>query len=204
MANLPLGFAELAAGSILLVAALQNKTPAQVLTGRASTSAPLGASAGAASVPADAPVSPAATQSGIPGTTTVLGAGKGGLAAQNALSFLGDPYLMGGLTRFGIDCSGLVKAAYAKVGIELPHNAAMQWNYVRQHGTVKSLKDVVAGDLIFLEPETSGPGHVAIALGNGQAVEAPHTGDVVKTINLADLVAADHFVGAGSPYRTAG
>lgn len=207
MANLPLGFFELAAGAILLTAGLQNKSVAQVVTGQASTAAPLVSAPASPTGPIGAPSSttPAGSSSapvGLPQNLNVPGQGAGANAARSALGFLGDPYVLGGLTRLGIDCSGLVKAAYQTVGVDLPHNAAQQWLYVRQHGTVKTLASVVAGDLLFFEPTAEGPGHVAIALGGGQAVEAPHTGDVVKTISIAQLANADGFVGAGSPLPT--
>lgn len=203
MANLPLGFAMAGGGAVLLVCGLQNKTPRQVLLGEASTApSVVPATGGAASTPAASSGStPSAPLSGIPGVSGSLGDTKGAKAAETALTFTGDPYVLGGLSKLGIDCSGLVKEAYQAVGIDLPHNAALQWQYVKAHGTVKQLSDVVAGDLIFLEPTASGPDHVAIALGNGMAVEAPHTGDVVKTISLATLTTADGFVGAGSPYQ---
>lgn len=199
MANLPLAFAELAAGSVLLIAGLQNKTPRQVLLGEASTASPA-AGGSPASTPSANGSTPVPGVSGIPNSSPQLGAGIGSRAASQAVTYLNVPYLLNGITRAGIDCSGLVLEAYKAVGVDLPRTAAQQWLFVQQHGTVKSLSQLVAGDLVFLEPTSTGPGHVAIALGNGEAVEAPHTGDHVKIINLQSLVNADHFVGAGSPY----
>lgn len=198
MANLPLGFAELAAGAVLLVAGLQNKTPAQVLLGEPSTTPPL--SSGGVSSPTAAGT-PTGASSAIPDTTSTLGQGNSADAAQAALDYLGVPYEWGGLSKLGVDCSGLVVKAYQAVGITLPHNAAQQWAQIKATGTVTTLADAEAnaGRLIFLEPSSTGPNHVAISTGNGFAVEAPHTGTDVKTIKISDLVGYDGLVGVGLP-----
>lgn len=198
MANLPLGFGAAAAGAVLIVAGIQNKTPAQVILGQPSTAPPL-STAGVSSPTAAGVTTPAAGTT-IPGTTSTLGQPQGAQAAQKALSFLGEPYKYGGLSQLGIDCSGLVVEAYQGI-VDLPHNAAQQWLQVKSSGTVGTLADAEqkAGELIFLEPSTAGPQHVAISLGNGFAVEAPHTGTDVKTIKISDLVNSDILVGVGSP-----
>lgn len=201
MANLPLGFALTASGAVLLVAGLQNKSVRAVILGESSTPSGSGGSTGGTSGAPGSTMSAGtvAASSRIPNANANLGAGPGAKAAQAALAFMGTPYVWGGLSQVGIDCSGLALEAWHAVGVTLPHNAAQQWLYVKEHGTQKPLSSVVAGDLIFLEPQATGPGHVAVALGNGEAVEAPHTGDKVKVMSIADLVHYDGFVGAGSP-----
>jgi cell wall-associated NlpC family hydrolase len=111
----------------------------------------------------------------------------GGVAGI-ALSYLGVPYVWGGASPSGFDCSGFVMYVYAQVGISLPHNAAMQYGY----GSPVSRDQLEAGDLVFFD----GLGHVGIYIGGGSFVHAPHTGDVVKISSLSDSWYASTYVGA--------
>jgi peptidoglycan DL-endopeptidase CwlO len=100
-------------------------------------------------------------------------------AASIALHYLGVPYLWGGSTPGGFDCSGLVMYVYAQLGISLPHYTVAQWNATEPI----SSSQMQPGDLVFF----NGLGHVGIYIGNGQFVDAPHTGSVVRIDSLGSF-----------------
>jgi cell wall-associated NlpC family hydrolase len=108
-------------------------------------------------------------------------------AAQIALRYLGVPYVWGGASPSGFDCSGLVMYVYAQLGISLPHYTVAQWN-----ATVPiSMSQILPGDLVFFD----GLGHVGIYIGNNEFVHAPHTGTVVQISSLSGYWASS-LVGA--------
>jgi cell wall-associated NlpC family hydrolase len=102
-----------------------------------------------------------------------------------AMQYLGVPYVWGGMSPAGFDCSGLIAYVYAQVGVSLPHNAAMQYGY----GVPVGYSDLQPGDLVFFH----GLGHAGIYIGGDQFVHAPHTGDVVKISHLSSY---NGYVGA--------
>ncbi|HEY8774163.1 MAG TPA: NlpC/P60 family protein [Gaiellaceae bacterium] len=111
-----------------------------------------------------------------------------GGAVGIAMQYLGVPYVWGGASPSGFDCSGFVMFVYAQMGISLPHLAAAQFNY----GTPVSSDQLEPGDLVFFD----GLGHVGIYIGGGQFIHSPHTGDVVKISSLGDSWYSATFVGA--------
>jgi cell wall-associated NlpC family hydrolase len=118
------------------------------------------------------PVAPPATHGGVVGV---------------AMRYLGVPYVWGGASPSGFDCSGLVMYAFAQIGISLPHSSYAQYGY----GTAVSRGDLQPGDIVFFD----GLGHVGIYVGGGSFIHAPHTGDVVKISSLSGWYAAT-YVGA--------
>jgi cell wall-associated NlpC family hydrolase len=105
-----------------------------------------------------------------------------------AMQYLGVPYVWGGASPSGFDCSGFIMYVYAQVGVSLPHHAASQYNY----GVPVSQDQLEPGDLVFFD----GLGHNGLYIGNGQFIHAPHTGDVVKISSLSDPWYASNWVGA--------
>ncbi|MGW6421944.1 NlpC/P60 family protein [Nocardia sp. NPDC055053] len=80
----------------------------------------------------------------------------------------------GDFDKIGFDCSGLMLYAFAGIGVSLPHYSGYQYNA----GTRVDVEDRERGDMLFWGP--GGSQHVALYLGNGQMIEAPESGDVVK------------------------
>jgi cell wall-associated NlpC family hydrolase len=105
-----------------------------------------------------------------------------------AMQYLGVPYVWGGASPSGFDCSGLIMYAYAQVGVSLPHHAASQYAM----GVAVSKDQLQPGDLVFF----NGLGHAGIYIGGGQFIHAPHSGDVVKISSLSDSWYAATWVGA--------
>ena len=104
------------------------------------------------------------------------------------MKYLGVPYVWGGESPSGFDCSGFVLYVYKQHGVSLPHHAATQYNY----GTPVSRSDLQPGDLVFF----NGLGHNGIYIGDDQFIHAPHTGDVVKISSLNDSWYTATWVGA--------
>ena len=119
-------------------------------------------------------------------------AAQGGtmLALSAARAQLGVPYKWGGeAPGQSFDCSGLVQYAYEKQGVNLPRTAQAQYD-----ATMKVPKgaQLQPGDLMFFGSSTSAITHVGIYLGNGQMIDAPHSGAAVRVegSNWADYVGA--------------
>lgn len=119
-------------------------------------------------------VSQAPTASASTATTTASASASA--ITSYALTFLGVPYVWGGTTPSGFDCSGLVQYVYSHFGINLGRTT-----YTQQYaGTKISVASAQAGDLYFWGSYGSAY-HVAIALGGGQYVMAPAPGQNVMT-----------------------
>ena len=95
-----------------------------------------------------------------------------------AYSFLGIPYVWGGTTTEGFDCSGMVQAAHAAAGISIPR---VSWDQGAA-GVEVSASEALPGDIVYYG------WHVGIYIGNGQMIHAPEEGDVVK-ISTVDWAA---------------
>jgi len=124
-----------------------------------------------------------------PGFAAALtGIPTGRLAGSDAVAaaekYLGVPYVFGGSTASGLDCSGLVQRAYADLGISLPRIAADQAHV----GTaVAGLAQARPGDILaFGEPAH----HVALYLGDGRMIAAPEPGDRVKIQSVYETPAS--------------
>jgi peptidoglycan DL-endopeptidase CwlO len=143
----------------------------------------------AAQAAASAPQTSVATPTYDPGIIPAAPPPDGSRASQVvsiALQYLGVPYVWGGMSPSGFDCSGLTAYVYAQIGVSLPHHAASQYNY----GAPVGYDDLQAGDLVFF----SGLSHMGMYIGGGQFIHAPHTGDVVRIAYMSER--SGDFVGA--------
>ena len=178
----------------------------QVLVGLARAAHPTGVSR--AAVVLGLPQLPAAQASmaGVPSAAVfspallplppLAGNGIGGQAVALVERFLGIPYVWGGATPSGFDCSGLVMYVYGLLGIRLPHYSGYQW-YAGPHVARDQLQP---GDIVFFHASANGPQHEGMYIGSGEFIHAPHTGDVVKVSSLYDPQYALSYVGAVRPY----
>lgn len=94
-----------------------------------------------------------------------------------ARHFLGVPYVWGGSSPRGFDCSGFVRYVYAHFGVSLPHSSYAQV----MRGRRVSRRGLRPGDLLFFD----GDGHVGMYIGNGRFIHAPHSGARVRVERLA-------------------
>jgi murein DD-endopeptidase len=116
-------------------------------------------------------------------------------AVRVALDMVGTPYVWGGNTPRGFDCSGLVQYSYILAGLELPRVTIKQ----RSASRAVSRKQLRPGDLLFFHIEGKRYSHIGIYIGDGQFVHAPRTGKFVTTASLSNPYWKKFFGGARRP-----
>jgi cell wall-associated NlpC family hydrolase len=128
------------------------------------------------------------------------GGGAAGRALGFGLSQLGVPYVYGGESPAGYDCSGLVQAAYRAAGIALPRTAQEQYDAGPRLPAGVPLQP---GDLVFFGQSSGDVEHVGIVVRAGEMVDAPHTGTVVRTEPFSTTIGAafgsERYLGATRP-----
>lgn len=98
-----------------------------------------------------------------------------------AKSYIGVPYVWGGTTPDGFDCSGLMQYVYRQIGTNISRTTYTQVN----DGYYVPKDNLRKGDLVFFG-NISSPHHVGMYIGNGQFIHAPQTGETVKISNISD------------------
>ena len=152
-------------------AAAEARLKAELAARKAQEQAAAAQTTQSSSAPTIAPPPPVSVPTGG-------GSGAGHAAAASiALRYLGVPYVYGGASPSGFDCSGLVMYVYAQLGISLPHYTVAQWN------ATQPVSSPAPGDLVFF----NGLGHVGIYIGGGRFVNAPHTGSVVRIDSISSF-----------------
>jgi len=109
---------------------------------------------------------------------------------RSALRFLGTPYVFGGTSGAGFDCSGFVQHVFALLGFHLPRTADAQY-----YAEARASGGVQPGDLVFFETYESGPSHVGIYIGGGKFVHASSSSGVMVSA-LSDSYWSARYIGA--------
>lgn len=106
------------------------------------------------------------TNASTPVTAAYSSESKVNALITEAKKYIGVPYVWGGSTPSGFDCSGYLNYVYAKVGISIPRTAETIWN------ATKPVSSLRAGDLVFFETYKAGPSHAGIYIGNNEFIHA--------------------------------
>ncbi len=118
----------------------------------------------------------------------------GGQAAVNvAVQFLGVPYVWGGTSPSGFDCSGLMQYCYKQLGYNINRVADAQM----RNGIAISKENLAPGDLVgfYSSPGSGYVSHIGMYVGDGMMIHAPHTGDVVRFASIDGGYYSERFAG---------
>lgn len=109
---------------------------------------------------------------------------------RSALRFIGVPYVFGGTSRYGFDCSGYTQHVFSMLGLHIPRTADAQYYAgARPRGGPRP------GDLVFFQTYEPGPSHVGIYLGHGHFVHASSSHGVMVS-SLSDSYWSSRYLGA--------
>ena len=114
-----------------------------------------------------------------------------GRIITNAMDYLGVPYVFGGTSPYGFDCSGYVQYVFANAGISLPRTADVQYEV----GMPISTTELVPGDLVFFSTYTWGASHVGIYLGDNSFIHASSSRGI-SVDSLGSSYWSSHYIGA--------
>lgn len=128
-------------------------------------------------------------------TTVTASSELGQKIVNEAAKYLGTPYVWGGTTPDGFDCSGLVQYVFNSLGIDISRVSQTQFN----EGVPVSKGDLQPGDLVFFE-SNGDVHHVGIYAGNGMMIHAPRTGDVVRFQSMETPYYQSEYAGARRIY----
>lgn len=119
---------------------------------------------------------------------------KNQVVIYSAMQFIGTPYVFGGTSNNGVDCSGLVYLAFQNAGIQIPRTSLQQY---RKSDRIHR-RQLLPGDLVFFKLERGNPvSHVGIYIGDKRFIHAPRTGKSVEYASLNNNFWGSRFTGAG-------
>jgi cell wall-associated NlpC family hydrolase len=110
-------------------------------------------------------------------------------AIKLAKQLVGTPYVWGGTTPQGFDCSGFLKYIFKQQGINIPRTVSEMWNYG------KSIKKPSVGDLVFFETYKPGPSHAGIYIGDNRFIQAGSSNGV-KISKMSNSYWSTRYLGA--------
>ena len=108
-----------------------------------------------------------------------------------SMDYIGVPYVFGGTSPYGFDCSGYVQYVFAKAGVSLPRTADVQYEV----GTPISTTELIPGDLVFFSTYTYGASHVGIYVGDGNFIHASSSQGVTIS-SLSSAYYSSHYIGS--------
>jgi cell wall-associated NlpC family hydrolase len=111
---------------------------------------------------------------------------------KNAQKYMGVPYVWGGDTPTGWDCSGYTQYVMRESGITIPRTAAEQY----ATGTAVNKKDLKTGDLVFFTTYKPGASHVGFYMGDGKFIHASSAAQKVTINSLSEDYYTEHYIGA--------
>lgn len=131
--------------------------------------------------------------------SNVLGSTSTGSATGQAIiatgqKYMGVPYVWGGETPSGFDCSGFTQYVMKQNGITIPRTAAEQY----ATGTAVEKSNLKVGDLVFFTTYKPGASHVGFYMGNGKFLHASSAAKQVTINSLSEQFYVDHYIGARS------
>ncbi|WP_018211512.1 C40 family peptidase [Desulfitobacterium hafniense] len=118
------------------------------------------------------------------------GSSKAEEISDNAQKLIGTPYVFGGTTTNGFDCSGFTQYVFKGSGIDLPRTSYAQYGI----GTAVSKDELQIGDLVFFATYDSGASHVGIYIGEENFIHAARSG--IKITGLSDSYYNRRYLGA--------
>lgn len=125
------------------------------------------------------------------GDSSTVTSSKANAIISTAKSFLGVPYLWGGVSPSGFDCSGYTQYVLKKNGISVPRTAAEQYKV----GTTVSKSNLRIGDLVFFTTYKAGPSHLGFYIGNGNFIHCSSSKGVIIS-NLSSTYYSSRYIGA--------
>ncbi|PYG88210.1 cell wall-associated NlpC family hydrolase [Ruminiclostridium sufflavum DSM 19573] len=170
----------------------ENKTTANTAKSKASTSSSSESAAKATTnKAASSSSSSTKSTSSNRGTTSSATSSKASAVISTAKSLLGVPYVWGGASPSGFDCSGFTQYVLGKNGITVPRTAAEQY----KSGTSVSKSNLRVGDLVFFTTYKEGPSHLGFYLGNGNFIHASSSKGVTISSLSSDYYSS-RYIGA--------